>query len=780
MKRPEPPSFLLSEECPSESELKGVIKLKRSGAAPGVDGILYVPFKRCPCLVRVLFKVFKKVWTTKDVPAEWATASIQLLAKSANLSDPAEFRPIALTNTVGKIFFAVIAKRLEKYMTENSFISKVQKGFKADTPGCLEHSFAMFEALLDAKHNQKQIVVAWLDLCNAYGSVRHNLVQFALEWYHVPVAIRQLVLDYYDKICAQIRTKDWTSDIFKFDIGIFQGCVLSCILFNCVFQLFLDLVSPLGAANGYTFKDTKVMLHDQAFADDLSIVSSCPQKAQLTVNTFEKGLLWARLKAKPSKCVCMGMKKFDPRNEHKVEYNRFGGKKMRFIVSAGTDPESFQSDHFKELGRWISVSLSEDKIKTEIGKRVSQDLEKVDLSGVNGPSKLWLYEHFIVSKLSWVFLVHDLCVSFAQGLDKKVIPRLKTWAGLFRGSDLGTLFRRREHLGLQLTSITLCYKHMQIVKCCLLQNSNDPVIRGIYKIKEDRVTSHAARWSGPKALQVLLPVAEHNIRFAGQNGSSGLGASKAACYIGTPTPKDLREKVTEALVAECEEKHVQHAARLPLQGVWLSWTDSARPFDLSWQNLITTPPSLIKFVLNAQINCVRTPDMLKLWGYTESATCPLCNAAQCTLHHILVGCVFALDQKRYTWRHDSVLKNIEVSLAALVADFNHRKPRTLLKATRETFNACFVRKGETKKRVSQPPERFSQSVLECANDWRLNVDFDAKKAEFPPTIVATPLRPDIVLWSRMSRVVVLIELTCPAEEGMFNAQLRRVQVQWSG
>jgi hypothetical protein len=59
------------------------------------------------------------------------------------------------------------------------------------------------------------------------------------------------------------------------------------------------------------------------------------------------------------------------------------------------------------------------------------------------------------------------------------------------------------------------------------------------------------------------------------------------------------------------------------------------------------------------------------------------------------------------------------------------------------------------------------------------VDFDAKKAEFPPSILATPLRPDIVLWSRMSRVVVLIELTCPAEEGMFNAQLRK-ETKYSG
>ena len=244
-------------------------------------------------------------------------------------------------------------------------------------------------------------------------------------------------------------------------------------------------------------------------------------------------------------------------------------------------------------------------------------------------------------------------------------------------------------------------------------------------------------------------------------------------FIASRKQKDRREKVTAALVTDNEEKLLAHAVGLPLQGVWTTWPESARPFDLSWQSLITTAPSLIKFVLNAQINCVRTPDMLKLWGYTTVATCPLCSANQCTLHHILVNCSFALNQKRYTWRHDSVLKNIEVSVAALVADFNRKQARVLVKTTRETFNTCFVRKGETKQRGSKRPERLTPSLLECANDWKLRVDFDAKKAEFPPAIVATSQRPDIVLWSRMSRIVVLIELTCPAEEGMLKAQLRK-------
>jgi hypothetical protein len=120
-----------------------------------------------------------------------------------------------------------------------------------------------------------------------------------------------------------------------------------------------------------------------------------------------------------------------------------------------------------------------------------------------------------------------------------------------------------------------------------------------------------------------------------------------------------------------------------------------------------------------------------------------------------------------------VLKNIEISLASLVQDFNGKTPTSLVKATRKAFEACFVRKGESKKRGGKKPERVSQSVLECANDWKLLVDFDAKKAEFPPSILATRQRPDIVLWSQMSRVVVLIELTCCAEEGIGAANLRK-------
>ena len=58
----------------------------------------------------------------------------------------------------------------------------MQKGFLPGIAGCVDTQ-ALMETLLDAKHDAREIVViAWLDLANAYRSVAHNLIQFALEW----------------------------------------------------------------------------------------------------------------------------------------------------------------------------------------------------------------------------------------------------------------------------------------------------------------------------------------------------------------------------------------------------------------------------------------------------------------------------------------------------------------------------------------------------------------------------------------------------------------------
>jgi len=142
------------------------------------------------------------------------------------------------------------------------------------------------------------------------------------------------------------------------------------------------------------------------------------------------------------------------------------------------------------------------------------------------------------------------------------------------------------------------------------------------------------------------------------------------------------------------------------------------------------------------MNSVRTPDMLKLWGYVESAACKLCGAMQCTLHHILVNCQHALEQGRYTWRHDSVLMNIKHHMENILPVFNSRKPLIFAQVAKKNFHISFMREGQTKK---LPTAAVRRGLLDYANDWKIQVDFKNKSTVFPPVICATSQRPDVLV-----------------------------------
>ena len=70
--------------------------------------------------------------------------------------------------------------------------TEVQKGFLPNFAGCVEHSNLTLSALKDAKHAGKNICVSWIDLRNAFESIRHSLLQFTLTRYHLLFKFEEL------------------------------------------------------------------------------------------------------------------------------------------------------------------------------------------------------------------------------------------------------------------------------------------------------------------------------------------------------------------------------------------------------------------------------------------------------------------------------------------------------------------------------------------------------------------------------------------------------------
>ena len=120
---------------------EAVLQSRRNSSAPGPNGISNVIWKRCPTLQRRLFSVITRVWTTCCIPPSWQRATIRLIHKYGPATEPSNFRPIALTNCDGKIFFALVGKAIREHMIRNSFFDlRLQKGFLPGVAGCLEHS----------------------------------------------------------------------------------------------------------------------------------------------------------------------------------------------------------------------------------------------------------------------------------------------------------------------------------------------------------------------------------------------------------------------------------------------------------------------------------------------------------------------------------------------------------------------------------------------------------------------------------------------------------------
>ena len=83
---------------------------------------------------------------------------------------------------------------------------------------------------------------------------------------------------------------------------------MSVVLFLNVFNLLLDLLKnqkDLGYKSSFSSSSTSSC----AFADDLTLISPMLEKMKKLVEKMERFLSWSRkMKAKPSKCISLGMK----------------------------------------------------------------------------------------------------------------------------------------------------------------------------------------------------------------------------------------------------------------------------------------------------------------------------------------------------------------------------------------------------------------------------------------------------------------------------------------
>ena len=146
------------------------------------------------------------------------------------------------------------------------------------------------------------------------------------------------------------------------------------------------------------------------------------------------------MEARPNKCWSVAMKYFDARSstntDEKAGYHRF----YPDLTIAGQPLQYFDDGDFRYLGRPTNVHGSEELARSTITSKLDEWLQLVDNQILPNTSKLWLYQHFIIPKLSWCLTALDLTLTFVKRLQAKATKYLKKWSGLPRSANTAILF----------------------------------------------------------------------------------------------------------------------------------------------------------------------------------------------------------------------------------------------------------------------------------------------------------------------------------------------------
>ena len=563
-------------------EVSDVLRKVRAQSAPSpLDQIRYRVLKHCPSLLSALLDLFQFCWSMHTIPSGWKEGVIHLIPKASareNPRDPGNFRPIALTSCVGKLFTSLLKNRWLRFMTSNGYLdTSLQKAFIPGVPGCLEQYEKLSAMIKDAHTKHKSLTVCWFDLANAFGSVHHQLIDFCLHHYHAPVPFISTLRSLYSNLSATVSTGSWSTRSIPLQIGVYQGDPLSVAIFNTVMVTLTDALKA-NKQLGYRLagKTTSNVLQ---YADDTCIVANGPANCQAMLDKVQGWLQWTGMVAKVPKCKSLGIlassgKRLDP----KLHLN---GESISFIGTLS----------FRFLGGPVQVPMDSSQHRAHLVEKLHNLLLKVDNSMVTSKQKLLLYRAGVCPRLTWDLSILDLPITWVtRTLESMATRYIKKWSGVCRSANTAYLYLPRDMGGLGLPTITLLYKKLKISQATLLLTSRDPVSQQVVKGKLGK-EKHRPHHEF-KAMQLSQ-----------ETMAEDPGAARHVLLKRAKAKITLHDAVSRA----------DSAKALPKQGQLLrEGSDAGAGIWASAVALLS--PAKLKFALNAATDTLPHNQNLALWG----------------------------------------------------------------------------------------------------------------------------------------------------------------------
>ena len=409
------------------------------------DGLCYDVVKYCPVLKNKLLSLFNQIHKSGKLPKEWHYCFVYDVYKGkGDLKDVKNYRCIVRVDTFSKLYWHLVNTRIVEHSKKHNLVNTlVQKAYSEEVRGVEENLF------IHQQVKPKSECVVYLDIKNAYGSIRPVFLDKVLKFYGIPKDVRS-----YLKHFLENRYVYYNNELRKWNNGLPQGLSISNYLFILSINYILDKINTKYVRHyGVYVNNCNFLI--QAFADDIIIYGQNMQCVQEVVKELHDDFRKAGLNIQLEKSF--------------VDYVNKDNKMTPLKVKGIKIPDLDTNTDFKYLGQYAKLEKTWEIFARELKDsldRIKLSFEK-NLPNANYIDYWYAYQKIWRFKINWFIRVNDGTKENTAHIEKverewfSKIPELKN-----RITDKDFETRRNS---------------MAIVRHAALNDSKDSRVVAIYK-----------------------------------------------------------------------------------------------------------------------------------------------------------------------------------------------------------------------------------------------------------------------------------------------------------
>ncbi len=202
-----------------------------NNSSSGPDGVPAIFLKKCKMeLSGPLSMLWRKILDLGITPDILKLAHIIPIQKGDHRGLAQNYRPIALTSHIIKLFEKVLRKKIVQYLEENNLLNDSQHGFRQGR-SCLSQLLAQYDKIVSLMEKGLNVDTVYLDFSKAFDKVDHLIVIEKLSLLGIGGKILKWIKSFLLNRRQCVITNGFSSEPSHVRSGVPQGSVIGPLLF---------------------------------------------------------------------------------------------------------------------------------------------------------------------------------------------------------------------------------------------------------------------------------------------------------------------------------------------------------------------------------------------------------------------------------------------------------------------------------------------------------------------------------------------------------------------